>query len=198
MKYKIDWGIMRRQSFVTKLIFICALPFLVGLRFIDDLGVTQKQSHTLCGFSRFQIEQDIAAFSPKERKHLDTMARTIYGEARGENDDHALLAVAHVILNRTEHKNWGTSPKKVVLEPSQFSCWNQRDPNRPLLECITLDDPHFRRAYRAAIVALKRSDDFTNGATHYHSIYLKRKPKWAKNKNFKPIGQFGRHEFYKF
>jgi N-acetylmuramoyl-L-alanine amidase len=189
--------LLKKISFVRTIIFVCSLPILMGLRFIDAVTITHGVHTPLHGFSRYQIERDLGALSPKTRKHIDTMARTIYGEARGEKDDQALLAVAHVILNRAAHKNWGDSPKKVALERAQFSCWNANDPNCQLLGQLTLEDPHFRRAYRAAIVAMQRTEDPTNGATHYHSVHLKRKPKWAKNRNFKSVGRFGNHAFYR-
>lgn len=185
---------IKNLPFLTKLIFICTLPFLMGLRFVGDVP---PKTNKITGISRLHIEQEIESLDPQNRLHIDVMARTIYGEARGEKNDQALLAIGHVILNRVNHKNWSNSPKKVALEDAQFSCWNRSDPNCHFLKQVTLDDPHFRRAYRAAIMSLHRTIDPTKGATHYHSVHLKKKPIWAKSKNFKFVGRFGNHLFYK-
>src|SRR5512134_3045692 len=68
---------------------------------------------------------------------LSVMARTVYGEARGEPHE-GRLAVAHVILNRARAGGWfGAGVSEVCL---QFSCWNPGDPNRPRLFQIELDD----------------------------------------------------------
>lgn len=49
-----------------------------------------------------------------------TIAEASYYEARGESDEGVLL-VMQTILNRVEHKRWGTSVQDVVYEPFQFS-----------------------------------------------------------------------------
>ncbi len=143
------------------------------------------------------IQYDLWMFSPSKRQSIDIMARTIYGEARGEKTTRALLAIAHVILNRVEHKNWGQTAKDVIQQPLQFSCWNTNDPNRDIIQNVTLENPEFRRAYRVAIMAIQRKIDPTKGATHYHSKHMKKKPLWAKTKALNPTGQFGNHVFYK-
>ncbi len=63
-------------------------------------------------------------------KEIDYLARTIYGEARGENTA-SKKAVAWVIRNRVEAPAYGRSYEEVVLRPYQFSCWNKNDPNYP-------------------------------------------------------------------
>lgn len=186
--------IMKKLPFLTKLIFIWSLPFLMGLRSLEKV---LPLDHRMNGASRLGIEQEIGSLAPQRRIDIDIMARTIYGEARGEKSDRALLAIGHVIMNRVGHKNWSNSPKTVVLEKAQFSCWNKNDPNCHFLQNATLDDVDFRRAYRAAIVTLNRTIDPTNGATHYHSVHLKKRPLWAKNNKVKPVGRFGNHLFYK-
>lgn len=65
--------------------------------------------------------------------HSETLALTIYGEARGEPID-GQVAVASVIRNRYEsHKDKYDGFKQICLEPRQFSCWNKKDPNYQLL-----------------------------------------------------------------
>ncbi|NLY55742.1 MAG: cell wall hydrolase [Firmicutes bacterium] len=62
-------------------------------------------------------------------KEIEFLARTIYGEARGENLE-TQLYVAWVIRNRVQAKGrFGATYEEVVTKPFQFSSWNQDDPN---------------------------------------------------------------------
>lgn len=49
-----------------------------------------------------------------------TLAEASYYEARGESDTGVVL-VMQTIVNRVEHKRWGTNIRDVVYEPYQFS-----------------------------------------------------------------------------
>ncbi len=132
-------------------------------------------------------------------KEIEIMAKTIYGEARGEYFSKngglkALEAVGHVIMNRSLATSMPIS--SVCLHPWQFSCWNRNDPNRKVIENVTLDDP----VYRICFVVAKRIicaelEDITRGATHYYSKSLARPPYWAKGKN--PTLKIGKHLFFK-
>ena len=70
---------------------------------------------------------------------IDTLARTIYGEARGE-PIRGKEAVAAVVLNRVGRAMerggwwWGSSVAEVCRRPWQFSCWNADDANRTKIE----------------------------------------------------------------
>lgn len=131
---------------------------------------------------------------------LEVLAKTIYGEARGERVE-GMEAVACVILNRAKVAKdkggkfwWGNDVKSVCLKPYQFSCWNDNDPNSSLL-CKDLTG---KLAYDQCLEVAKHAlmgilADKTNGATHYHTSYCK--PKWAKDK--KPCAIIGNHYFYK-
>jgi spore germination cell wall hydrolase CwlJ-like protein len=125
---------------------------------------------------------------------VDTLARTIYGEARGEN----MLgkrAVAHVILNRVKANSWwGKTIAGVCRYKWQFSCWNKNDPNRPKLLAVGLGDAAFRECMMAALLAVSgQRPDPTSGATHYHTKSVS--PKWAEGQ--KPCRIIGVHKFYK-
>ena len=61
------------------------------------------------------------------------LAKTIYGEARGESIE-TMLAVGWVIRNRLQAGRYGSTYKDVVLQPKQFSCWNESDPNYRLIK----------------------------------------------------------------
>ncbi len=98
---------------------------------------------------------------------LEIMAKTAYGEARGEGQK-GMEAVAHVILNRAlKPKRHGQSVASVCLKPWQFSCWNRGDSNRKkLLMLIDMDDEKFRESWLACLTAMT-SDDTTKGSDHY-------------------------------
>lgn len=123
----------------------------------------------------------------------DILARTLWGEARGE-PVRGIEAVAAVVMNRARRGGWwGNAVESVCRKPSQFSCWNPDDPNRAKLEGVDVDDRAFRICLRIARRALAGSvADPTKGATHYHVRGLL--PKWARGRE--PAAEIGNHLFY--
>lgn len=71
----------------------------------------------------------------EEKIPLDHLyyALTVYGEAGGENIA-SKRAIAWIIRNRMAKKRWGDSYQKIVVRPSQFNCWNTKDPNYARLQ----------------------------------------------------------------
>lgn len=133
---------------------------------------------------------------PTERD-IDILARTVYGEARGESDL-GKLAVAHVVMNRVKadvHGDgrpdwWGEGIAAVCLKPRQFTCWD--DANRLALMQADLSDPAFARCLVAAIEAAHGlKPDPTGGATHYLGPGAARD--WARDKAYVTLG---RHRFF--
>lgn len=109
---------------------------------------------------------------------MDTLARTIYGEAEANNLADA-AAVADVIWNRKKNgKQWPNTLAEVCLQPWQFSCWNTNDPNRNRI--LNAKGPWFDNCVAIArkVVELE-GFGVTNGATHYYATWIKA-PKWAK------------------
>lgn len=136
-------------------------------------------------------------------KEIDILARTLYGEARGEfgrpdGGLSALIGVANVVMNRLEKKSWfGSTLQEVCLKPYQFSCWNASDPNRVLLLSVT---PQKSQIFKTCLEVAERVaegtwPDLTRGADHYYAIWLARAPSWARGK--KPVTKIGHHLFYK-
>jgi len=86
---------------------------------------------------------------------VDSLARTLWGEARGEGVE-GMKAVACVILNRVkiaEEKGkcwWGNNIIQVCQKPYQFSCWNRSDPNFKKLQAVDASDLNFATALRIA------------------------------------------------
>jgi spore germination cell wall hydrolase CwlJ-like protein len=129
---------------------------------------------------------------------VDVLARTLWGEARGEGEQ-GMLAVACVIHNRVKISQekgkywWGNSIIQICQKPYQFSCWNRADPNFKKLTAVDETDLHFatalRIARRAVIGCLL---DITGGATHYHAASIM--PYWVKGET--PSATIGNHIFY--
>jgi N-acetylmuramoyl-L-alanine amidase len=157
----------------------------------------KKPTLTAVGGTDMPENKDAAAFY--QQLEIDTLARTLWGEARGEGTD-GMQAVAHVILNRVavaqRHGKywWGNNIIQVCQKPYQFSCWNRSDPNFKKLLAVDEQDLHFatalRLARRAVIDAL--GEDITNAATHYHADSIT--PYWAKNEAIS--ARIGKHIFY--
>lgn len=130
----------------------------------------------------------------KSRHEIDILARTLWGEARGEGRL-GMEAVACVILNRVARPGWwGHDIVSVCQKNRQFSCWNMDDPNRNKILAVTDKDDAFKLAQSLAWLAIDGSlADITNGATHYHTRAIT--PYWARGE--KPCAEIGNHIFYK-
>jgi N-acetylmuramoyl-L-alanine amidase len=63
----------------------------------------------------------------------DYLALTLIGEARGEPIE-GIIGVANVIKNRAYAS--GKLFKDVCLSPNQFSCWNENDPNKKVINQV--------------------------------------------------------------
>jgi len=132
---------------------------------------------------------------------IDTLARTLWGEARGEGEA-GMIAIAAVVLNRVrisaEHGGrywWGRSIETVCRAKSQFSCWNPGDPNRAKLLAVDDSDPAFRVAKAVAAEAVAgRLTDPTYGATTYKVASLPWPYAWGRPRL--PLTEIGRHAFY--
>lgn len=130
---------------------------------------------------------------------VDVLARTLWGEARGEGTQ-GMHAVANVVMNRVrtaqQHGSywWGNNVIQVCQKPYQFSCWNRSDPNFKKLQEVDASNLYFATAIRIARRALAYClADLTGGANHYHAAGIS--PYWAKNE--KPSAVIGNHIFYK-
>ena len=136
-----------------------------------------------------------ASVVPDRDETLETLARTLWGEARGEPLP-GIRAVAAVVLNRAMHPRvhwWGRTVVGVCRASQQFSCWNGDDPNLPKLLGVTDANDKFRICRKVAQDALDGKLQERNlGATHYHTKAIS--PKWAKGKV--PCADVGNHLFY--
>ena len=128
---------------------------------------------------------------------------TVYGEARAEPSE-GQIAVAWVIRHRQQAKP-GATLTGVCLAPWQFSCWNPAGgaKNAAVVaalvrrmaagEAIT-DPAAVQTAFLVHGVLKGYLPDPVKGATHYHTVSLQPRPKWAQA--IQPIAQKGSHLFY--
>lgn len=134
-----------------------------------------------------------ANYSGVNASDLDVLARTIWGEARGEGAQ-GMHAVANVIMNRYEKaqssisyaRQFGGTVSQICQKPYQFSVWNSNDPNLSKMMNVTKQDPKFVLALDIAKAALRGTlPDITGGADHYLNIEATRSmrggdlPEWV-------------------
>lgn len=134
--------------------------------------------------------------SPGIENDWRVLAQTIFGESRSESLQ-GQIAVAWVARNRADKPGWwgGPSVESVCRKPYQFSCWLDSDPNRPIMEAATVEDPHFLVALGVSALVMQRQlPDPTHGATHYVADYIE-PPAWTKD--LVPTVKIGVHQFYR-
>ena len=140
---------------------------------------------------------------------IDIVARTLWGEARGEGQP-GMHAVGCVIHNRAKiakhyyalhgkrHPLFGDGGLIGVCQaPMQFSCWGRSDPNRVKLERVTDEDSDFEVALKISRhVYAGDLEPIVGGCTHYLTDTLYNSaacPSWAKEMKLYRV--LGRHVF---
>lgn len=136
------------------------------------------------------------------------MAQNIYYEAKSE-DIRGQYAVAHATLNRVNDPRFPKTVcevvKQVGISPSgkkacafSWYCDGKSDEvpvRKQNGEPNKAAEKQFKTASKVAILTLSgKSEDITNGATHFHNPYIS-SPSWAK-KLIKTL-TIGNHSFYK-
>lgn len=149
--------------------------------------------------SAFSPSNDNLSLRDISEQDLDILAKTIYGEARGEWETFglaSLIAVGNVVANRLKQQTWfGRTVEEICRKPYQFSCWNPNDPNRKILMEPPPNDAIFDLCRQTAEgVLLTHWPDLTKGADHYVATSAALPP-WAQHR--KPLIQIGNHIFYK-
>lgn len=129
-----------------------------------------------------------------EAEDIDVLARTLYGEARGESRA-GRVAVANVVINRALRGGWwGETVAEVCRKKWQFSCWNKGDPNRAIVKKVKVrGNPLFRECIEIATQAVRlKLPDSTFGSYWYHARGVS--PEWAFG--HAPVCSIGGHDFY--
>ena len=137
----------------------------------------------------FAVLFAVISAKAEEFSKEEVIAITILAEARGEGK-RGMYAVACVISKRIkERKKTGA---QICLQPWQFSCWNENDPQRLHLRKLLL---HELAPYAITLAKnIKHLDlTFTAQANHYHTKTVN--PYWSKGK--RPVATIGNHVFFK-
>jgi N-acetylmuramoyl-L-alanine amidase len=124
-----------------------------------------------------------------------TVARTAWGEARGEGT-RGMQAVINVVMNRARAGTFpgGRNPAAICTAKNQFSAWNIGDPNRSQMLAVTTDNSQFRNAITLARQGLAGTlADLTDGAVYYHEANIPTPPSWGR---VAETTQIGNHIFY--
>lgn len=135
--------------------------------------------------------------------NLDTLALTVYGEARNQPVE-GKIAVANVCRNRLKTNRWGASYESVCLAPMQFSCWSPKGGlnNYTTLKALSQqiaggkmpDDPVLKECYAIAQGVMSGAfQDNTEKATHYF-VTATSQPSWARQ--HVPVCVIGAHSFF--
>lgn len=128
---------------------------------------------------------------------LNTLAKTIYGEAREETFKTggiaALIAVANVIVNRK--KNNSSKPIAEICT-EQFPCWKKEHENYEDVRTVTEENYVFRICLEVARNVLsKKWPNLVENCYRYHHVGLGViKPFWAAYQS--PNRIFGHIWFY--
>lgn len=105
----------------------------------------------------------------KYSKNLDSLARLVYGEARGESFV-GKVAVAAVVLNRVESGKFGNSVNSVIFEPGAFTAVS--------------DGQYYlkpdQEAYKAAQAALDGWDPTNNSIYYWNPVTATNKWIWSR------------------
>ena len=132
----------------------------------------------------FEIDEIFKSPSKEQQKtnidpnDIDILARTIWGEARGQGYA-GMQAVASVVMNRfyaaqnssAKARQYGRTVAQICQKPYQFSVWNENDPNRAKLLAVDENNSEFRRSVIIASRAIHGDlPDNTGGADHYLNI----------------------------
>jgi len=159
-------------------------------------------------------------FKPATGTDIDILARTLYGEARGEFLagkvqvaftilKRAAIAAAWIARHGAPHPHYGDGTIMGACKADrQYSCWNVGDPNYATINKVSLDDPAFQECMHVAtgVVHGTFENKFPE-ATHYlNPQAVSHIPAWvtgvpaAKGRAAIPAAKFegtiGHHRFY--
>ena len=119
-------------------------------------------------------------------KQIECLKINAYMEARGQGVK-GMQAVTWVVLNRTKHPSYPSTPCAVIYSPKQFS-WVS---NKPVQ--VKEKDAYTQAERVVEGVLSGKLKDNTNSSTHFHSTRVK--PVWASRLSYTTT--IGSHCFYK-
>lgn len=119
---------------------------------------------------------------------LMCLAMNVYHEARSENMM-GKYAVAHVVMNRVEHKRFPNKVCGVVKQRHQFSWYWDGKSDTPTEPYAWAEAQMIAHDVLSGV-----APDITEGALFYHATYVS--PYWAKK--FTKTVTYGQHIFYRY
>ncbi len=120
------------------------------------------------------------------KSQIECLVRNAYFESRGQGVK-GMQAVTWVVLNRTKHPAYPSTPCAVIKQPQQFS-WVS---NKPVQ--VKEKDAYTQAERVVEGVLSGKLKDNTNSSTHFHSARIK--PVWANRLSYTTT--IGSHCFYK-
>ena len=120
------------------------------------------------------------------KAQIECLSINAYMEARNQGVK-GMQAVTWVVLNRTKHPSYPSTPCAVIYSPKQFS-WVS---NKPIQ--IKEKDAYMQAERVVEGVLSGKLKDNTNSSTHFHSTRIK--PVWASRLSYTTT--IGSHCFYK-
>lgn len=120
-------------------------------------------------------------------KQIECLKINAYMEARNQGVK-GMQAVTWVVLNRTKHPSYPSTPCAVIYSPLQFS-WTRGGTKVQVKE----KDAYMQAERVVEGVLSGKLKDNTNSSTHFHSARIK--PVWANRLSYTTT--IGSHCFYK-
>ena len=133
-----------------------------------------------------------------------TMLREAGGDRReGLSSVEERIGVGCVVRNRVRDGRWPRTYRWVCLQPKQFSCWDQGNPNRPVLLALAqrlvtdpfdMDEILRETAFLATGILGGQILDATKGANHY--LHRRKVASVPWDDTMRLVGQIGDHVFF--
>ena len=120
------------------------------------------------------------------KAQIECLVLNSYMESRGQGVK-GMQAVTWVVLNRTKHPAYPSTPCAVIYSPKQFSWVSNKTPQ------IKEKDAYMQAERVVEGVLSGKLKDNTNSSTHFHSARIK--PKWSSRLSYTTT--IGSHCFYK-
>ena len=121
------------------------------------------------------------------KSQIECLSINAYMESRGQGVK-GMQAVTWVVLNRTKHPSYPSTPCAVIYAPFQFE-WTRS--GKPVQ--IKEKDAYTQAERVVEGVLSGKLKDNTNSSTHFHSARIK--PVWANRLSY--TTKIGSHCFYK-
>ena len=144
-------------------------------------------SVTLTATLQAKSINDSSQVQKLSKAQIECLVLNSYMEARGQGVK-GMQAVTWVVLNRTKHPSYPSTPCAVIYAPFQFE-WTRNGKTPQIKE----KDAYMQAERVVEGVLSGKLKDNTNSSTHFHSTRIK--PVWANRLSYTTT--IGSHCFYK-